>query len=116
MNTPQLNTISDEDLRKLRSWMSASFYQTWDLDAEGGMVEVVEREFCYSSEASEEMTRYLNSVVKRLSDMPEVSEFLKTLTGDYDPLDDGMEPIEWLILLKQYLRGHKRIFKGIGVG
>ncbi|MBY5927779.1 hypothetical protein KUV86_01475 [Halomonas sp. DP8Y7-3] len=113
MKNAQQRAISDADLKTLRSWMSGAFYQTWDLDEEGGMVEVVEREFCHTDEASEEMIKYLNGLIKLISDIPEVSELIGTVTGDYDPLFDGMESIEWLVLLKQYLRGDKDVFNGI---
>jgi hypothetical protein len=107
------NILSDPILNRLRSSLSAAFYQTWDLDEEGGVQGVVDRQFNYTPEASEQAIESVNRLLKLISEMPEISSLLDNFSGDYDPSYDGLEMIEWLVLLKSYLQGNNGAFNNI---
>lgn len=104
---------NDAELKKFRSWMAGAFYQSWDLDEEDGMVGVVEKEFCHSIEASEEVVEHIDRLISASADQTDPSAFLSGFTGDYDPSDDGLHVIEWFTLLKSYLKGKKDVFDKI---
>ena len=41
--------LSEPEILELCSWLRAEFYQTWDLDEEGGMVGIIDRASKYSN-------------------------------------------------------------------
>ncbi|KQI66937.1 hypothetical protein AN189_18240 [Loktanella sp. 3ANDIMAR09] len=90
--------------------MAGAFYQTWDLDEEGGMVGIIDRQFGHSPEAAAATIKNIDKVLRLVSEVPEIKEFLEFFTGDYDPSYDSMQVIEWLVLLKKYLEGKKQVF------
>ena len=90
--------------------MTGAFYQSWDLDEEGGMIGIIDREFNHSAEASKEVIEHINRLIDEASNRPDAAAFLSTFTGDYDPSYDGMQALEWFTLLKAYLQGNKDAF------
>mgnify|MGYP000330203389 CR=1 FL=1 len=99
MNAKATNGSTEIELKKFRSWMDGAFYQSWDLDEEGGMVGIIEREFCHSADASKEVIEHIDRLINAASDQSDVNAFLSKFTGDYDPAYEGMKALEWFTLL-----------------
>lgn len=110
MNGTPHNALTEIELKKFQSWMAGAFYQSWDLDEKGGMVGIIEREFCHSADASKEVIEHIDKLISAASDQSDANAFLSKFTGEYDPSYDGMKALEWFALLKSYLQGNKDAF------
>ena len=91
------------------SHMYGYFYQTWYEDYSGpiDVLRDVKRDDPYGTHILEA----LKIIIKKVDEMPEVSSFLKNMTGDYGPDQDGLTTIEWLVLFKNFMEGNTSVFE-----
>ena len=102
----------ENETTELSRTLCGSFHQTWDLDYNGNMIEVIEEIF--SSDIDKKQVLHgIEKLLSSLERLPDVQKILQRVRTDYDPKEDGMTEIEWLVLIKQYLQGNNLAFSSV---
>ena len=106
---------------ELTSEINGQFYQTWKEDKAGGMLQVIEEAFFYDPsidplyvrECNQEYAKGLDAIFMALDQGEDVLDLTLGIGVYYNPEQDGLTKIKWLVLLKQYLSGNSDAFNHI---
>lgn len=109
-----MNIFEDEDINEMASFLAGEFYQCWGGETEEDMVQVIE-----NLSKDDRMSKLFISAISRflslIDELPEIEDSMIKLGHSYDPSYDNMSQIEWLVLVKQYMKGNKKVFSSFVV-